>query len=227
MNSFFFNLVDSWYSRQHTCPQDSFGEQGPPSPRLRRAKHEPAGVAEITNGRKAPMATGKLLFNIMGILIDNIIHQLKEVQEGKPWIGTSFYRKLDQIMEDEAFLRPLPDLHSVAEIISHLTAWRKETIVKIRTGKGSLTDESEENWLGNDILRKTGWSKLKTDYRNSLSELIDLLQARDDDFLDEKYYDADFKGHYNYGFVIYGMLHHDIYHLGQLGIIIRFLKEER
>jgi len=29
------------------------------------------------------------------------------------------------------------------------------------------------------------------------------------------------------GFVIYGMLHHDIYHLDQLGIIIKLLKEHK
>ncbi len=38
-------------------------------------------------------------------------------------------------------------------------------------------------------------------------------------------YDTDFKGNYEYSFVINGMLHHDIYHLRQLGIIINYLKK--
>ncbi len=140
-------------------------------------------------------------------------------------MGANFSQKLDTIIENEAFLRPIPNLHSVAEIISHLTIWREETILKIETGKGNLTDDSEENWLTNDKLKEIGWNEIKARYQDSLSRMIKLLQPKDDSFLNEKYYDTDFKGYYPYQFVIHGMLHHDIYHLGQLGIIIKFLKE--
>jgi len=46
-------------------------------------------------------------------------------------------------------------------------------------------------------------------------------------FLTEEYYDTDFKGNYQYLFVIEGMIHHDIYHLGQIGIVIKLLKENK
>ncbi|MEQ9440991.1 MAG: DinB family protein [Cyclobacteriaceae bacterium] len=163
----------------------------------------------------------------MRTLIEDISHQLKDVQEGKNWMGANFDKKLSLVSDLEAFVRPIPDLHSVAEIISHLTVWRQETILKIKTGKGSLTDDSEQNWRPNNQLRKIGWDHIKTAYRNSLQELIELLQTKDDGFLDETYYDTDFKDNYPYRFVVYGMLHHDIYHLGQLGIIIKLLQENK
>ena len=162
----------------------------------------------------------------MRTLIDSIIKQLSDLQEEKNWIGTNFNARLNLVGEEEAFVRPVPDLHSVAEIISHLTVWRKDTIVKIKTGHGTMTDDREENWLADDQLRKIGWDKIIADYRGSLAELIALLRIKDDDFLQEKYYDPDFKGYYEYRFVIYGMLHHDVYHLGQLGIIIKFLRQK-
>ncbi len=161
----------------------------------------------------------------MKYLIENIIQQLKEIQNGKLWIGSTFDSKLNQVNENAFFLRPIENLHSVAEIISHLTLWRKETILKIHTGKGSKTDDCEENWLTNDKLKIIGWKSIKSQYDNSLLELIELLREKDDKFLSEQYYDTDFKGYYKYRFVINGMLHHDIYHLGQLGIIINYLKE--
>lgn len=117
-------------------------------------------------------------------------------------------------------------MHSIAEIISHLKFLRKETILKFQTGKGIKTDDCEENWLPNAKLKKLGWPYIKAEYDRSLTDLIDLLQSKDDDFLDKEYFDADFKGHFKYSFIINGMLHHDLYHLGQLGIIIRFLKGE-
>ncbi|WP_340066829.1 DinB family protein [Ascidiimonas aurantiaca] len=162
----------------------------------------------------------------MNTLINHLIEQLLEIQKGKVWIGRSYENILNEIDEHVAFVRPVKDLHSVAEIISHLTLWRNEAILKIRTGKGSKTDDCEENWLTNEKLKVKGWAKIKLEYDQSLSELTDLLKKKDDRFLDEDYYDTDFKGIYKYRFLINGMLHHDIYHLGQLGIINKHLKKK-
>jgi hypothetical protein len=161
----------------------------------------------------------------MNYLIKNIIQQYQEVQNGKLWIGSTFDSKLNSVNENFVFTRPIEGLHSIAEIISHLTLWRKETILKIKTGEGSKTDDCEENWLTNDRLEPMGWQYIKSEYDKSLDNLIDLLKLKDDRFLDEEYYDTDYKDNYKFSFVINGMLHHDIYHLGQLGIIIKYLKE--
>ena len=67
--------------------------------------------------------------------------------------------------------------------------------------------------------------KIKTDYESSLSELIRLIQDKDDDFLSEQYYDADYENSYHYQFILEGLLHLDIYHLGQIGIIIKLIHE--
>ncbi len=160
----------------------------------------------------------------MNTIIQHIIRQYQEIQQGKPWIGSTYTSKLNQIDEDDFFKRPIEDLHSIAEIISHLTLWRKETILKIQTGKGSKTDDCEENWLSNDELKVLGWQHIKSEYDKTLTDLIDLLKSKDDTFLNEEYYDTDFKGYYPYSFIINGMLHHDLYHLGQIGIIIKYLK---
>ncbi|MGB5461281.1 MAG: DinB family protein [Eudoraea sp.] len=157
--------------------------------------------------------------------IKAIIRQLNELQKGKPWVGETFDKKLAAITAKEAFRRPLPQLHSVAELIAHLTSWRKDMILKIQTGKGSLTTDSHENWPTNSELESIGWEKLKEAYKKSLSDVIMLLQSKDDQFLDEHYYDIDFKGTYPYSFAIEGMLHHDIYHLGQMGLVIKLIKE--
>ena len=114
-------------------------------------------------------------------------------------------------------------MHSIAEIISHLTLRRKETLLKIKTGTGSKTDDCPENWLSNTQLEPLGWQHILTEYHQSLHEIIAILKTKQDAFLEETYYDTDFKGYYPYHFVINGMLHHDLYHLGQLGIIIKYL----
>ena len=157
-------------------------------------------------------------------VITHIIKQLIDIQNGKIWIGSSYESKLNTVDESKVFERPMVDMHSIAEIISHLTLWRQEAILKIQTGKGSKTDDCEENWLPNEKLKTIGWSSIKSAYENSLTQLIELLKHKNDDFLEQEYYDTDFKGNYKYSFLLNGMLHHDIYHLGQLGIIIKYLR---
>jgi len=161
----------------------------------------------------------------MKIIIEYIIKQLENNQAGKVWVGATYKSKLKNINEDNAFIRPDPDLHSVAEIISHLTTWQKETILKIKIGTGSLTDDCEENWYSNEKLKVKTWTTIWNEYQSSLAELIALLKTKEDNFLKEEYFDTDFKGNYPYSFVINGMLHHNIYHLGQLGIIVKYLKK--
>ena len=156
--------------------------------------------------------------------LESLIQQYRDVQNGVLWMGANYLRRFNELDERDAFKRALPDLHSVAEILSHLTLWRRETILKIETGSGSKTDQCEENWLSNEKLLPLGWAQIRSDYDKSLEAIIDLLADKDDAFLDREYYDTDFKGHYPYRFVLQGMLHHDLYHLGQIGLILKFLK---
>ena len=162
----------------------------------------------------------------MNSKVNHIIEQFAGIQNGKPWIGSTYESKLKEIDEDSAFERPREDLHSVAEILSHLTFWREEAILKIKTGSGSKTDDCKENWLPVETLKAKGWARIRSEHEKSLSELLELLSDKNDDFLDQDYYDTDFKGRFNYSFLINGMLHHDLYHLGQLGIIIRQLSRK-
>ena len=96
--------------------------------------------------------------------------------------------------------------------------------MKIKTGKGSKTDDCEENWLNNDKLKVIGWDRIKSSYNKTQSDLIELLKSKKGDFLTEEYYDTDFKGYFTYNWLLNGILQHDAYHLGQIGIIIKYLK---
>ncbi|MFK7785901.1 MAG: DinB family protein [Crocinitomicaceae bacterium] len=155
--------------------------------------------------------------------LQNITHQLQELQIGKPWIGSTYQKKLDLPNESDYFERPTEGMHSVAEIISHLTLWRTEAILKVKTGKGSKTDSCPENWINNDELQQVGWESIKSAYDETLTELIALLEPKTNDFLAEQYFDTDFNGYYTYEWLLNGMVQHDAYHLGQIGIIVKFL----
>ena len=154
----------------------------------------------------------------MSLLIKDLISQLIHIQGGKNWIGVNFDQHINSLSEEQFFSK-IHGMHSAAEIISHLTTWRKETHIKIKTGKGSITDSHPSNWQSNDVLKRMGKGQLVMQYRKSLLPIIELLRTKNDTFLQETYFDTDFKDYYSYQFVIKGMLHHDVYHLGQIGLL--------
>ena len=158
----------------------------------------------------------------MNVLINNLIMQMEQIQKGKNWIGTNFETIINPLSETDFFYQP-KSMHSVAEIISHLTIWREETILKIESGKGSITDDDPSNWKTNDALMYLGKERIILAYNESLKELLQLLREKSDDFLDDIYYDTDYKDYFSYSFLLNGMLHHDLYHLGQLGLVIKIL----
>ncbi|HEU5166271.1 MAG TPA: DinB family protein [Chitinophagaceae bacterium] len=155
------------------------------------------------------------------ILINNIIRQLNEIQEGSLWFDQCFKDKIDGLPHEEAFKRPIPEVHSVAEHISHIIEWRKECLLRF---KGQRTDlmNGPDDWKDNDELFKIGWYNLKNAFYQSTLTLIDALEDHDDDYLETKFLDTNYDFHY----LIEGIIQHDLYHLGQIGITIKLVKQK-
>lgn len=160
----------------------------------------------------------------MNPLIQNLVFQFETIQNGHNWVGSSYAKMLSKVDQERYFESPAVGLHSIAALFSHMNLWRQEAIVKIKTGRGDKTDDCPENWMAIEALKSKGWAAIKAEHDSSLAELISLLKEKKDDFLQQEYYDPDFKGNYTYSWLLNGLLHHDIYHLGQLGIIVKFLK---
>ena len=74
--------------------------------------------------------------------INSYTQQFSQVFNGNPWLDESFSKKLDDLSEVEAFTQSPNHNHSVAEVVSHITEWRKEILRR-------LADNSPERMLIN------------------------------------------------------------------------------
>jgi uncharacterized damage-inducible protein DinB len=155
------------------------------------------------------------------VLIKNILRQLNEIHDGSLWFDQCFKEKIDKLPEAEALIRPIPQVHSVAEHISHILEWRKECLLRF---KGQRTDfmNSADDWKGDIELKKIGWVNLRNLFYESTVTLINALQNKDDTYLDIKFLDTD----YNFHYLIEGIIKHDLYHIGQIGITIKLLNQK-
>ena len=156
------------------------------------------------------------------VLINNIIRQLNEIQDGSLWFDQCFRDKIDNLSEEDALLRPIPEIHSVAEHVSHMLEWRKECILRFKGHKRELMN-SPEDWKDNAELRKFGWTNLKNALYDSRLDLIELFADQDDTYLETRFLDTE----YNFHYLIEGIIQHDLYHLGQIGITIKLLSEHK
>lgn len=155
--------------------------------------------------------------------MDHKAHQLlvqfKEILDGSPWLDETFEKKLSGISEDEAFSRPGGE-HSVAEIISHLVEWRKELLNRLKGMPRQMQVTSDKNWIDNATLQESGWKVLWDSFMVTQKQIYDLLEQADDQFINEGYEDM------TNGWLIRGLLHHDIYHLGQIGLILKRVRND-
>ena len=155
------------------------------------------------------------------ILINNFIRQLNELQDGSLWFDQCLKEKLEPIAAGDAFTRPLPSVHSVAEHVSHMLEWRKECILRYNGGKTELM-ESPADWKDNAALRELGWVQLKQALYESTRDVIDLIRQQDDVYLETRFRNTD----YNFKYLMEGIIHHDLYHLGQIGVTIKLLQTQ-
>lgn len=143
------------------------------------------------------------------------VNRFNEIYNGSPWYGETLEAKLNDVTDKNAFLQPVDVAHSVAEIVCHMTYWRKGLLSHLE-GDGTFTPavESPDNWVSVDTLTKEGWKKIFDDFNQSQKKTTQLLAKQNDEFLAKEYS----KGS-TFEYLIQGIIDHDVYHLGQIGLV--------
>lgn len=157
----------------------------------------------------------------MNSKITLIRKQLWQIYEGGNWLEESFSKKLDHLPVALAFVRPAPNIHSVAELVWHCTYWRRVNLQRL-AGNAAYRDATveTENFLPLEVLQRTGWEVLKSYLDSTQDLLLEELSDKDDLYLLREYESGK-----SYEFILAGTIEHDAYHLGQIGLVIRMLKE--
>ena len=152
--------------------------------------------------------------------LSSYIRQLESIYDGRPWYGDSLLHKLEQIGPKEAFATPAPGIHSVAQLTAHILIWRRVLVERLK-GNADFKVEinSAEDWPSQKDLQKKGWEKILSELADSQRELLELLSAETDELLARTYDDK-----HNFRFLIEGIIQHDIYHTGQIGLLQSWLK---
>ena len=142
--------------------------------------------------------------------IKNIHRLLRHTYEKNAWHGPALKEVIETIRPEQAHKR-LPESHSIIELVAHMTAWR---IFVIRKLKGDLEYRVAEEM---NFPAAMNWSETIHALDQSQKELLEALEVFDS----SKLHDIVPHNSYRYSFytLLHGIIHHDLYHTGQIAII--------
>ena len=161
-----------------------------------------------------------LFFKVMNKEMQYIAEQLKDAYEGDPWFGRNALALLAEVNEQTAFERPNGQ-HSIVELVWHMITWRAFTISRFTKEEGKdLHYFEDRDWRELDHSDKSLWQQGLQRLQQTQDELIEILQKQKDELLDQNVEERN----YNYKKLLYGIVQHDIYHLGQIAYINKLLK---
>jgi uncharacterized damage-inducible protein DinB len=145
-----------------------------------------------------------------------ISDQFVDIFQGQPWYGNNINQILQDVNHEVAHEKPLPHVHSIIEILTHMLAWRDFTLSKLR-GDHALNLEANEpgDWKNLEQSDPVIWARTVADFRENQARIIDELSKWQDSQLD----DVVAKRDYTFRFLLRGIMQHDLYHLGQIAIL--------
>jgi uncharacterized damage-inducible protein DinB len=146
--------------------------------------------------------------------IQLIISLIQKSYEHDPWHGPSIKNILDGITEEQSF-RHLPNTHSICELVTHMTAWREFVSLKLR---------GDQDFIMNDELNFpacNNWHEVLKDLEKSQKDLVALLKQFPETRLTETV--PSVTNQYTFYTLMHGLIHHDIYHAGQISLIKKVL----
>lgn len=148
------------------------------------------------------------------------ITHFQQIYEQGAWFGDTWLEKLEDITEKEAFTPPAKGFHTIAELVAHVTYWRSPLIKKLSGAKDYKgSNDDPDNWVSPDRLKAKGWKTILKEFDDSQKQLLKLLKDAKPEFFESEYSPGS-----SWSYVTDGIIQHDIYHLGQLGLVKKMIR---
>lgn len=148
-----------------------------------------------------------------------IADQLSRAFSGEAWHGDSLLEILEGISAAQAAARPVPEAHSIWELVLHITAW--DRTVQRRFDGTVLELEDADNFPEVQDASDAAWQKALGELRQAHQALIDAVRAMPDEKLQEMVPGKE-GAHYTFYYMLHGVVQHELYHAGQIALLKKF-----
>jgi uncharacterized damage-inducible protein DinB len=142
--------------------------------------------------------------------IERILDQLNRAWGGPSWTGVEIQPLLDGITEDQSRAHPLPTVHSIIELVAHMSAWMDVVSLRLVGKRKELT--AEEDWRDGTQL---SWPAAVAGMESAESKLCDAVARLDTDDLDHIVVGKEYTAYV----MLHGVIQHNLYHAGQIAML--------
>lgn len=150
--------------------------------------------------------------------IKHITKLLGDHFSGNPWIDVTIMGELKQLTAKQAAVKT-GNLNSIWEIVNHMISWRRALITRV---KGKSVKYSDNNFIS-EVKDKSpkAWKNSIIKFRKSQNDITGFLKKSDDMLLEN----VSPASGYTYYELVMAILLHDSYHMGQIVLIKKLLKD--
>lgn len=146
--------------------------------------------------------------------IDRINELFQRAYGGSSWHGPSVRDLLSDLTAEEASAQLIPGEHNIWQLVRHIMFWQ-DFATRMLKGEQVNDPSDVENWPELNDVSTTAWQKTLDELRNSQREFREALEGWDEAKLQEVVPDRS----YRYYQLLYGVIHHNLYHAGQIALL--------
>ena len=145
--------------------------------------------------------------------VNRIQDQLQRSLVGNAWHGPAVLELLADVNAIKAAAHPVPDAHSIWELVMHIITWNRVGVARLQGGPGEPSDE--ENFPRVTDVTDASWAKTLDDLKASFRELDSAIAVVDEARLDQPIVE----GKSSIYVTLHGVIQHGLYHAGQIAIL--------
>jgi uncharacterized damage-inducible protein DinB len=152
--------------------------------------------------------------------IDRIVDQLDREHDGDPWHGSPLRQILEAVTPQQAAARPIPQAHSIWELVLHVTAWKNEVGRRLSGARPSLPEEGDWPQVGHPTDAR--WHQALERLEQAHRDLVAAVRALPESTLHaagKAPRDRSAGGGVSFYVLLHGLVQHDTYHAGQIAIL--------
>ena len=154
-----------------------------------------------------------------------IADELLREHTGDPWHGSSITTLLRDVTAAQAASRSVPHVHTVWQLVLHMTAWKHE--VRRRLAGEPAGDPPEGDWPEVGATTPERWREAVERLNEAQTALVAAVREFPESRLFEPTNDArdgqGGAGVSNY-VLLHGLAQHDAYHAGQIALLVKVVR---
>jgi uncharacterized damage-inducible protein DinB len=147
-----------------------------------------------------------------------IADQLRRAFDGDAWHGPALLELLDDVDAARAAAQPLPDAHSIWELVLHIAAWDAAACRRLAGEK--FQPEGTANFPLVPKPTEAAWRKAVAQAKRTHDVLVKTVAGLPESVLRARVPDKK----YDFYHMLHGVAQHELYHAGQIAILKKMSK---